>query len=167
MPPARRCQPHDRLLGRLGARRARRRSRPSRMTEHAVGDGQHLGQVGRDDEHGRALPARSNSRAWTSALAPTSTPRVGSSTISTCGSARATWPGAPSAGCRRSGCTTGRWSAAGRRRAALGRSRRRRVRGAGGVEPPGAEARGRSAAAMFSAMLIPGTARRPCGPPGR
>ena len=55
--------------------------------EHAVGHAEHLGQLGGDHQDGHALgrPARDMSR-WTSALAPTSMPRVGSSRISSCGS---------------------------------------------------------------------------------
>ena len=51
--------------------------------QDAVAHGQHLGQVGADEDDGHALAASSSTSWWTSTLAPTSMPRVGSSRIST------------------------------------------------------------------------------------
>ena len=48
--------------------------------------------VGRDDRDGHARPAKPRIRRWISARAPTSTPRVGSSRISTLGSASSQRP---------------------------------------------------------------------------
>ena len=75
---------HDALLVGLGA--VERGHQPALAhDEDAVGHAEHLGQLAGDHQDGDALPASSESRRCTSALVPTSMPRVGSSTISSRG----------------------------------------------------------------------------------
>ena len=61
--------------------------------QDAVGDGEDLRQVRRDDDDGRAPARQVEEQLWISALAPTSTPRVGSSTMRTTGARAATCQG--------------------------------------------------------------------------
>jgi hypothetical protein len=79
--PARRGVHHG-LLGGLGARELG--GEPALVHhQHPVGHAEHLGQLGGDHQTASPSAASDDSSRCTSALVPTSMPRVGSSTIST------------------------------------------------------------------------------------